>query len=53
MWDQSESVNVDSRDYGAVAGTNVKDLCELVGRMSPGDEVKIKSPDGSISGSTT
>ena len=46
MWDQSESVNVDSRDYGAVAGTNVKDLCELVGGMSPCDEVKIKSPDG-------
>ena len=46
LWDPSESVNVESRDYGAVAGTDIKDLCELVGGMSPGDEVKIKSPDG-------
>ncbi|MDD2666837.1 MAG: dockerin type I repeat-containing protein [Methanocellales archaeon] len=46
LWDPPESVNVDSRDYGAVAGTDVKDLCELVGGMSPGDRVKIKSPDG-------
>lgn len=46
LWDHTESINVDSRDYGAVAGTDIKDLCELVGGMSPGDEVKIKSLDG-------
>ena len=46
IWDPAEEVNVESRDYGAVAGTDIKDLCELVGGMSPGDEVKIKSPDG-------
>jgi len=45
-WDPAEYQNVESRDYGAVKGTNVKDLCELVGGMSPGDEIKIKAPDG-------
>ena len=44
-WDPPEEVNVESRDYGAVAGTDIKDLCELVGGMSPGDEVKIKAID--------
>ena len=46
VWNPEEDVNVQSRDYGAVKGTNVKDLCDLVGGMSPGDEVRIKSPDG-------
>ncbi|WP_220682499.1 NosD domain-containing protein [Methanofollis formosanus] len=45
-WDPSESVNVDSRDYGAPKGTDVRDLCDLVGGMSPGDEIRIESPDG-------
>ena len=46
MWDQTELVNVDSRDYGACKGNDVKDLCELVGGASAGSEIKIKSPDG-------
>ncbi len=46
MWDQTETVNVDSRDYGACKGNYVRDLCELAGGASPGDEIKIKSPDG-------
>jgi hypothetical protein len=55
MWDSGiapepspgETVNVDSRDYGAAMGTDVKDLCELVtGGASPGDEIKIKASDG-------
>jgi hypothetical protein len=46
MWDQTELVNVDSRDYGACMGNGVKDLCELAGGASAGDEIKIKSPDG-------
>jgi hypothetical protein len=46
MWDQTELVNVDSRDYGACKGNDVKDLCELAGGASTGDEIKIKSPDG-------
>lgn len=46
MWDETELVNVDSRDYGACKGNDVKDLCELAGGASPGDEIKIKSDDG-------
>jgi hypothetical protein len=46
IWDPEEMVNIDSRDYGACMGTDVKDLCELAGGASPGDEIKIKSPDG-------
>jgi len=43
-WDLNETANF--KDKGAVKGTNVKDLCDLVGGMSPGDEVMIHSPDG-------
>jgi hypothetical protein len=46
LWDPGETVNVDSRDYGACKGTDVKDLCELAGGASAGDEIKIKAPDG-------
>lgn len=46
LWDQTETVNVDSRDYGACKGTDVKDLCELASGASPGDEIEIKAPDG-------
>jgi hypothetical protein len=48
MWDKTETVNVDSRDYGACKGNDVKDLCEMLpsGGASPGNEIKIKSPDG-------
>ena len=34
------------KDLGACKGTAVRDLCNLVGGMSPGDEVKVKSVDG-------
>lgn len=34
------------KDLGACKGTDVRDLCELVGGMSPGDEVKIEASDG-------
>lgn len=44
-WDPGESVNVESRDYGAAQGTDVKDLCNLVGGASPGDTVQIKASD--------
>jgi hypothetical protein len=44
MWDPSESVNL--KDKGAVKGTDVRDLCELVGGMSPNDEVMLKAVDG-------
>ncbi len=35
-----------NKDLGACKGTDVRDLCNLVGGMSPGDEVKIKAIDG-------
>lgn len=46
LWDPGETVNIDSRDYGAAKGTDVKDLCELVGGASSGDTIKIKASDG-------
>jgi hypothetical protein len=46
MWDPNEMVNIDSRDYGAAMGTDVKDLCDLVGGADAGDVIKIGSPDG-------
>ncbi|RZN15436.1 MAG: hypothetical protein EF812_02485 [Methanosarcinales archaeon] len=43
-WDPTEIMNI--KDKGHVKGTDVKDLCELVGGMSTGDEVKIIASDG-------
>ncbi|MEA1906125.1 MAG: PGF-CTERM sorting domain-containing protein [Euryarchaeota archaeon] len=43
-WDQNETVNF--KDKGAVKGTNVRDLCDLVGGASPGDDVMIHAVDG-------
>ncbi len=45
-WNPEEDTNVQEKDMGAVKGTNLKDLCDLVGGMSPGEEVKILSSDG-------
>ncbi len=45
MWDPAEEVNVMSRDYGAVKGTDVRDLCNLVGGMNAGEYVTIKATD--------
>jgi hypothetical protein len=42
--DVNETTNF--KDEGAVKGTDVKDLCNLVGGMNAGDEVMIKAPDG-------
>jgi len=43
-WDPDETLNLKSK--GIVKGTDVKDLCELVGGMSPGDEIGIIASDG-------
>ena len=43
-WDPDETTNF--KDKGAVKGTDVKDLCGLVGGMSPGDEIKARASDG-------
>ncbi|MGC9444749.1 MAG: PGF-pre-PGF domain-containing protein [Candidatus Methanospirareceae archaeon] len=41
-----EDVNVLTKDLGAVKGTAVKDLCELVGGMAGNDTIEIKAVDG-------
>lgn len=43
LWDPAETTNL--KDKGAVKGTAVKDLCDQVGGMSPGDEVMLISID--------
>jgi hypothetical protein len=43
-WDPDEINNL--KDKGAVKGTALKDLCELVGGMGPGDEVAVYAVDG-------
>ena len=45
-WNAAEDKNVQEKDMGAVKGTDLKDLCNLVGGMSPGDTVKIRAADG-------
>jgi hypothetical protein len=44
MWDPSETQNL--KDKGAVMGTALKDLCELVGGMSQGNEIMLRAVDG-------
>ncbi|WP_342678345.1 argininosuccinate synthase [Methanofollis sp. UBA420] len=46
LWDPAEYQNVESRDYGAVKGTAVRDLCGLVGGMEPGDTLQVRAEDG-------
>ncbi len=43
-WNQAEDTNL--KDFGALRGTNIKDLCDLVGGMAAGDELKVRSSDG-------
>lgn len=45
-WNPGEDTNVREKDMGAVKGTNVRDLCDLVGGMFPGDILIIKAEDG-------
>ncbi|MEQ8200951.1 MAG: PKD domain-containing protein [Syntrophomonadaceae bacterium] len=47
-WNPAEDTNIESKDMGAVKGTNVKDLCGLVGGMTAGDTLKIKARDGLV-----
>jgi hypothetical protein len=44
LWDANETINL--KDRGAVMGTDLKDLCNLVGGMSSGDTVQVKASDG-------
>ncbi|MBN1195399.1 MAG: PEGA domain-containing protein [Methanomicrobiaceae archaeon] len=45
-WNPDEDTNILEKDMGAVKGTNVKDLCDLVGGMSAGEEAKFRASDG-------
>lgn len=45
-WNPAEDTNIDTKDMGAVMGTSVKDLCDLVGGMSEGDTLVIAASDG-------
>jgi len=43
-WDPNETTNF--KDRGAVKGTDIRDLAELVGGAEPGDEIMIRAADG-------
>ncbi|MGI6452338.1 MAG: hemoblobin-interacting domain-containing protein [Syntrophomonadaceae bacterium] len=45
-WNEGEDTNWDTKDMGAVMGTNVRDLLDLVDGMSEGEELEIKAIDG-------
>jgi PKD repeat protein len=45
-WNQDEDTNVQDKDMGALKGTNLTSLCGLVGGMSSGETLKVKSSDG-------
>jgi PKD repeat protein/DMSO/TMAO reductase YedYZ molybdopterin-dependent catalytic subunit len=44
-WNPDEDTNVQENDNGAVKGTNLKDICDLVGGMNAGETVKLKASD--------
>jgi hypothetical protein len=47
LWDPTESSPGDSlKDKGALKGTDLKDLCNLVGGAAHGDTVQVKAADG-------
>ncbi|MDD1714141.1 MAG: PEGA domain-containing protein [Methanoregulaceae archaeon] len=45
-WNPGEDANILEKDMGAVKGTDLRDLCELVGGMEPGDTVTLRASDG-------
>jgi hypothetical protein len=45
-YDPAEYQNVLTRDWGAVKGTDLKDLCNLMGGMRYGENVKLRAQDG-------
>jgi hypothetical protein len=45
-WNQDEDQNIQEKDMGALKGTNLSSLCDLVGGMSAGDVLRVKSRDG-------
>ncbi|NMA62987.1 MAG: hypothetical protein GX964_03060 [Syntrophomonadaceae bacterium] len=45
-WNEEEDTNYLGKDMGAARGTNVRDLCKLVGGMKEGETLQIKAVDG-------
>jgi hypothetical protein len=45
-WNPGEDTNVQEKEMGAVKGTALRDLLDLVGGMSPGEVVRIRAEDG-------
>lgn len=45
-WNPTEDTNVEEKDTGAVRGTTLRDLCDLVGGMGPGEMVRVRAEDG-------
>ncbi|RPI35515.1 MAG: argininosuccinate synthase, partial [Methanoregulaceae archaeon] len=45
-WNPAEDKNVEEKDMGAVKGSSIRDLCELVGGMQPSDTLTLKAEDG-------
>lgn len=45
-WNPTEDVNLEYKDHGEFMGTDVKDLCDLVGGAAEGDMIEIKACDG-------
>jgi hypothetical protein len=43
LWDPGETVNI--KDKGATKGTDIKDLCSLVGGAEPGDTIQVCASD--------
>jgi DMSO/TMAO reductase YedYZ molybdopterin-dependent catalytic subunit len=44
LWDPDETINL--KNKGAIKGTDVKDLCDLVGGAQAGDQIQVKARDG-------
>ena len=45
-WNPGEDINVEEKDMGAVKGTDLKDICELVGGMKEDEIVRVRAIDG-------
>jgi len=45
-WNPEEDTNVLEKDMGAVKGTDLKDICDLVGGMGKEDTVRVRAVDG-------
>jgi hypothetical protein len=45
-WNPGEDVNVKEKDMGAVKGTDLADICDLVGGMREEETVRIRAADG-------